>query len=160
MTVSGGYPRARNPRPTSRSGILGDAQSLPGVEDLEPAIVGRGANDDIDCGSRASGAATFFENPFQNSLSACSALGTEDRTYSQMILERVSKKGRGTTRAQTTINVVVRPAPNDGWFDVFYTGKRLCISQFPLRDVGRGFLARGYKPRPSSPSSMVFPGPR
>jgi hypothetical protein len=49
-----------------------------------------------------------------------------------------------TTYARTTINVVVRPAPNDGWFEV-HTGKsRLCITQYPLRDVGRGFLARGY----------------
>ena len=56
------------------------------------------------------------------------------------------KKGRGTIRARTTINVVVLPAPNDGWCEGFYTGKRLCISEFPLRDFGRGFLARGYKP--------------
>ena len=50
------------------------------------------------------------------------------------------------TYARTTINVVVRPAPNDGWFEVFYTWKRLCITEFPLRDVGRGFLPRRYNP--------------
>jgi hypothetical protein len=38
-----------------------------------------------------------------------------------------------------SIDIVVLPAPNDGWFEVFYTGKRLCISEFPLRDAGRGF---------------------
>ena len=48
------------------------------------------------------------------------------------------------TYARTTINVVVRPAPNDGWFEVHARKSRLCITQYPLRDVGRGFLARGY----------------
>ena len=49
-----------------------------------------------------------------------------------------------TTYARTTINVVVRPAPNDGWFEVHTRKSRLCITQYPLHDVGRGFLARGY----------------
>ena len=48
------------------------------------------------------------------------------------------------TYARTIINVVVRPAPNDGWFEVHARKSRLCITQYPLRDVGRGFLARGY----------------
>ena len=63
------------------------------------------------------------------------------------------------TFARATINVVVRPAPNDGWFEVFYTGKRLCISEFPLRDVGRGFLARGYLPETVITFRHDFPWP-
>jgi len=44
----------------------------------------------------------------------------------------------------SAIDVIVRPAPNEGWFEVHTRKSRLCITQYPLRDVGRGFLARGY----------------
>jgi hypothetical protein len=45
-----------------------------------------------------------------------------------------------TTYARTIINVVVRLAPNDGWFEA-HTRSRQCITQY---DVGCGFLARRY----------------
>ena len=38
-------------------------------------------------------------------------------------------------------------------------GTRLCISEFPLRDVGRGFLARGYKPDTIITFQHGFPWP-
>jgi len=64
-----------------------------------------------------------------------------------------------TTCARNTINVVVCPATNDGWFEGFYTGKRLCIPEFPLRDAGRGFLVRGYKPGNIITFQHGFPWP-
>jgi hypothetical protein len=44
------------------------------------------------------------------------------------------------------IRVIVRPAQNPGWFEVHTKRSRLCITQFPLRDVARGLLARGHLP--------------
>ena len=64
------------------------------------------------------------------------------------------------TFARATINVVVRPAPNDGWFEV-HTGKRDFASpNFRCAMSGAGFLPEDTRPRPSSPSDMIFPGPR
>jgi hypothetical protein len=58
-----------------------------------------------------------------------------------------------------SIDVVVVPAPNARWFEVFRAGKRLCITQYPLRDVGRGFIARGYKPETIVNFRHGFPWP-
>jgi hypothetical protein len=66
--------------------------------------------------------------------------------FSRFIFRRCAMSDTPTIYGRTTINVVVRPAPNTGWFEVHTRKSRLCITQYPLRDVGRGFLARGYKP--------------
>ena len=63
------------------------------------------------------------------------------------------------TCARATIDVVVLPALNEGWFEVHTRKSRLCITQYPLRDVGRGFLARGYKPGTVITFRHYFPWP-
>lgn len=57
------------------------------------------------------------------------------------------------------IRVVVRPARNTGWFEVYTRKSRLCISQFPIRDTARGLLVRGHLPEAPIIIQNEFPWP-